>query len=53
MAVTQKNSIDRTSSLASHCFSLKREWQDTRGVVSIVITVSRRIDEVGLYGRVA
>ena len=32
---------------------LKREWQDTSGVVSSVRTVKRRLDEAGLYGRVA
>ena len=32
---------------------LKREWQDTSGVVSSVRTVRRRLDEAGVYGRVA
>ena len=32
---------------------LKREWQDTSGVVSSVRTVRRRLDEAGLYGRMA
>ena len=50
---SQNNSSDRKPILASHYFSLKRKWQDNSGVVSSVITVSRRIDEAGLYGRVA
>ena len=32
---------------------LKREWQDTSGVVSSARTVRRRLDETGLCGRVA
>ena len=32
---------------------LKREWQDTSGVVNSARTVRRRLDEAGLYGRVA
>ena len=32
---------------------LKREWQDTSGVVSAATTIKRRLDEAGLYGRVA
>ena len=32
---------------------LKREWQDTSGVVCSARTVRRRLDEAGLYGRVA
>ena len=32
---------------------LKREWQDTSGVVSSARTVRRRLDEAGLYVRVA
>ena len=31
----------------------KREWQDTSGVVSSATTIKRRLDEAGLYGRVA
>ena len=32
---------------------LKREWQETSGVLSSARTVRRRLDEAGLYGRVA
>ena len=32
---------------------LKREWQDTSGVVSSARTVRKRLDEAGLYGGVA
>ena len=32
---------------------LKREWQDTSGVINSARTVRRRLDEAGLYGRVA
>ena len=32
---------------------LKREWQDTSGVVCSARTVKRRLDEAGLYGRMA